>query len=89
MTQNANTAGELARYISERNCALLNLDMDWARKNMPAASSDEVRLIAMHKARYDCTGIEDSERHASRKWLQERGYKRIENMEFLQEGKLP
>ena len=80
---------EIARYVTERNCALANMDMEWAEKQMPTVSDPIVREIAMHKARYDCPGVEDYLRHESRIWLKERGYKRLDNLEFLPEGELP
>ena len=41
----------LSKMLAERNAALVTLDMDYARRMLPTASSDEVRLLAM--ARHD------------------------------------
>ena len=74
---------------SERNRALETLDMDYARKIMPHAWCDEVRLIALHKARYECTEIADGLRRESERWLKHQGYRRIDRMEFPTDGSLP
>jgi hypothetical protein len=50
--------------------------MSFARKMLPAAS-DEVRLIAMHKGRYECVDIDASLRKESEQWLRERNYQRM------------
>jgi hypothetical protein len=80
---------ELESFLAARNKALIELDMDYARLMLPKASSDEVRLIALHKARYNCTAIPAEYRHASRKWLAERGYQGMAGQELLPEGELP
>jgi hypothetical protein len=79
----------ISSVLAERNKALSNLDMEWARRNMQGASSDHVRLLAMHKARYECTSIAAELRHLSAKWLRDRGYLRMYRMELLPEGELP
>ncbi len=80
---------QLAKMLAERNAALVTLDMDYARRMLPTASSDEVRLLAMHKARYECTAIAAEFRHASGHWLREHGSKRMDGSELLPEGELP
>lgn len=80
---------EVEDFVRERNRALTELDMDYARRMLPDASNDEVRMIAMHKARYDCTQIANDLRHASGAWLRERGYKRLGGIPLLPEGELP
>jgi hypothetical protein len=72
-----------------RNKALRELDMDFARAAMPGARNDEVRLMAMHKARYECTEIEAHYRHESRAWLAARGLSRQTGEPLLPEGDLP
>lgn len=79
---------DIQQWRAARNAALRILDMNYARELMPQASSDEVRLIAMHKARYSCTDIEPELRHASGAWLRERGYGAFEGP-LLPEGELP
>jgi len=73
----------------ERNRALTELDTEWARTVMPYASSDYVRLVALHKARYECVDIETRLRLASGDWLRCRGFKRIGGKELLPVGVLP
>ena len=80
---------EIQRFVKERDKALANLDMEYARRVIPMATSDEVRLIAMHKARYEITSLPAELRHESANWLRERGYKRGTGDPLLPEGRLP
>lgn len=80
---------EIERFIHQRDKALANLDMEYARRMIPLASSDEVRLIAMHKARYEAASLAPELRHESGQWLRERGYKRGTGGDLLPEGRLP
>lgn len=77
----------LATFLAERHRMLRTLDVAAAQAKMPGAS-DEVVLIALHKARYDCTAIEDELRHESARWLRERGYRGLTGP-LLPEGELP
>lgn len=79
----------LQLWREERNAALRTLDMTYARYLMPDASSDEVRLLAMHKGRYECTDIEAALRSASGEWLRERGSTRMDGSPILPAGRLP
>lgn len=79
----------IQRFRQRRNKCLRELDMEYARVVMPAASSDFVRLISMHKARYECTDIEPELRQESRAWLEERKYSRLQNLEWPAVGELP
>jgi hypothetical protein len=79
----------LQQYLKERNAALTTLDIEWARKHLPLNLSDEVLLVSMHKARYDCTAIEPDLRHASGAWLRERGLSRMMGLPWPPEGTLP
>lgn len=72
-----------------RNKAFRELDMGFARAAFPNASSDEVLLMAMHKARYECLDMEDALRHESRAWLEERGYERFKGQPWPTDGSLP
>lgn len=74
--------------IADRNAGLVALDMDWAREMMPNMS-DDVRLIAMHKTRYEIRTIPDDERHASRSWLEERDLSRLGFLPWPPLGVLP
>ena len=74
---------KLSDWRVERNRALATLDMEYARREMPNASSDEVRLMAMHKARVECTDIDSSLRLASVKWLHARNLGRIGPIDWI------
>ena len=78
----------MKQLLAQRNKALLELDMDYARRTMPDASNDYVRLLAMHKARYECTTMPREARHASGEWLRDRGHKRMGGAELLPLGEL-
>ena len=80
---------EFGQWRADRNKALIALDMEWARKVMPDASNDHVRLMAMHKGRYECGDMDNAVRHASREWLRQHGYGRMTGDELLPEGVLP
>ena len=80
---------ELADYVKERDAALIALDMDWAKANMPKASHPDVYLVALHKARYECTHIARDLRIASYKYLKLRHYKRLTGDDLLPYGELP
>lgn len=80
---------ELEQWRQERNEALAGLDMDWARKMMPTATDDHVRLMAMHKGRVECTDLAPELRHASVEWLRGRGYRRMDGGELPPVGVLP
>lgn len=80
---------DVQEFIAERNAALESLDMDYARRVMPGHLTDDVRLIGMHKARYESIGCSRESRHASGLWLRERGYGRISGTPILPEGTLP
>ncbi len=80
---------KLSDWRVKRNRALATLDMDYARREMPAASSDEVRLMAMHKARVECADIDSSLRLPRVKWLQERKLGRIGPLDWIIEWELP
>ncbi len=85
MAANSQSAEE---FVAERDAALASLDWDYARKFMPNIT-DAVRLIAMHKARYEAVRVDPALRHESRRWLSERGYKRLIGTELLPQGELP
>ena len=69
--------------------ALEILDMGYAREMMPMVSSDEVRLVAMHKARYERTSISPELRQESRAWLEKFGFQRYRQLPWPPEGELP
>lgn len=80
---------DVPEFIAEINAALESLDMDYARRMMAGHFTDDVRLIGMHKARYESIGCSRESRHASGFWLRARGYSRICGGPILPEGMLP
>jgi hypothetical protein len=79
---------EMPVWRANRNRMLRELDVKSAKGAMPGASSDEVVLIALHKARYECTDIEADLRHASGTWLRQHGFECMHGP-LLPEGELP
>jgi hypothetical protein len=75
-------------FLEERNAALVALDEDYVSRSVPSYPP-EMRLLVLHKSRYECTAIAPELRHASRAWLAERGFKRMTGDELLPEGELP
>jgi len=61
--------GDILDFVRERDRALSALDMLWARRMMPQASGDDVRLLAMHKARIHSLGVSGALRRESMRWL--------------------
>lgn len=83
------TEQTIAEYVRERDAALSVLDMAYAEKLMPNAT-DHVRLMAMHKARYECVHIAPELRRESREWLESQGYRRLGGLPWPDVlGKLP
>lgn len=80
---------DLKAALSERNEALTTLDMAWSRRMIPDASSDDVRLMAMHKARYECTQIAPDLRRESRRWLEKNGCGRFYGQPWPDGDELP
>lgn len=68
---------------------LIALDLRWARKAMPLASCDEVRLMTMHKVRYASREVPTELRHASGDWLRLRGLHSHTGEVLLPTGELP
>lgn len=85
---NSYTADDLQVYLAARDRALVDLDVDWLAKNMPQIPPD-IRLMVLHKARYEAINVADDLRHASRAWLAERGLGRAPDGPLLPEGDLP
>lgn len=73
---------ELSEFLEKRKKTLEALDIDHARELFPQASSDEVLLASLHKARYECVDIADGLRHESRAWLENNGYLRMFGLEW-------
>ena len=87
--RNHSQTAKFSKAIKERDEAISTLDMTYARRMMASASDDEVRLLAMHKARYEATRIAPELRHASRAWLEERGFTRFYDLPWPTDGSLP
>ena len=66
----------LEEYIKERDAALSTLDMEWAAQQMPYAAP-EVRIMALHKARVESTGVSEKLRQESLEWLRVRGLHKL------------
>jgi hypothetical protein len=84
----AHVSDALRLFLDERNAALIALDESYVARSVPNCPP-EMRLLVLHKSRYECTGIAPEYRHASRAWLAERGFKRMTGDELLPEGELP
>lgn len=72
----------------ERNKALMNLDIDWAKKNIPEITDNFTLLVAMHKARYHCRDIPNELRHESANFLRQHEFNGVKQS-LLPEGQLP
>jgi len=78
---------KLEAFIAIRNKAFIELDLEFARR-MVGQRDDLTLLMALHKARYDCTQIPDKYRHESAQWLRKRGLGAMFRP-LLPEGELP
>lgn len=78
----------LAAFLAARNAALVALDEEYVAKTIPQAPQ-RMRLMILHKSRYECTDIAPELRHASRAWLAENGCSRMTQGPLLPEGELP
>ena len=79
---------DIAAWKAERNAALEAMDMRYAENMMPKAAP-EVRLMAMHKARYECTGISRDARLQSAAWMREHDIMRFTGTPVLPGKELP
>lgn len=79
----------IAQFIKERDAALLTIDLDWARRAMPWASCDEVRILAMHKARLAPVTMPPELRHASAAFLRAASCAQYDGSLLPPEGQLP
>jgi len=79
---------DLKAMLERRNTALANLDIEYARE-MTGGKNDAVLLMALHKARYECTALADDLRNFSALWLREHRYKRWNGADLLPNGELP
>ena len=82
------TIDTVKAFVAARDKALADLDLEWVAKNYSMIPV-EMRLLTLHKARYEAINVSADLRHASRAWLAERGYKRMTGTDLLPEGELP
>ena len=75
--------------LAERDRALETLDLAFGRRMMPNASSDDVILIALHKARVEVVRIREPSRRESMHWLKRRGLSRINGLMWPKNDELP
>lgn len=78
----------LEDYLAERNAALAAMDMQWARRSTSGVS-DEVLLVAMHKARVEVATMKPELRHESMAWLKDLGCSRMGGLPWPADGGLP
>lgn len=81
-------ADDMETFLKERDAALTSMDMAYATRMMPRASH-EVRLMAMHKARYEALNIAPVLRTESGEWLRTHGFGRLDGSPILPQGELP
>lgn len=76
-------------WKKQRNEILCAPSYHAAKDWLPPGRPEEVYETAWHKARYACTGIPESLRHASAKWLRDHGCTDHDGLPILPEGELP
>lgn len=79
---------ELEQFLSERNNALTFLDQEYVARMVPNAPAS-MRLLILHKARYECTAIKAELRRESGRWLVANGFGRMSGEPVLPDGELP
>lgn len=79
---------ELPSFLAARDKALTELDEAYVARQLPKAPS-HLRLIILHKSRYETTSIDWKLREESRRWLAEHGYRRMGGGSLLPKGELP
>jgi hypothetical protein len=81
---------DLKEFLQERDRILRELDVHGARKMLlnPDANVDMV-MLALHKARYNCTSIERPLRLLSKRWLAAGGYGGLAGQDLLPNDELP
>lgn len=75
---------------AETLTALAELDLEWARVQIPRQVNDDYALlVGLHKARYECRKLAAALRHESAEWLRERNFRGMHGLELLPKGQLP
>lgn len=77
----------LPALLAARNDALSKLDLEYAYAII-GRRDPELALLTLHKARYECVGVEPALRHESGAWLRARGFRRYRG-DLLPVGELP
>jgi N-acetylglutamate synthase-like GNAT family acetyltransferase len=77
---------EVWRKVRDRMLAEMN--MQWAREMMPG-TTDQIRIMAMHKARVEALDMDRALRLESIEWLRERGFSRGTGDTLPPPGMLP
>lgn len=80
---------QIAVFIRDRNTALIDLDLEWARNMMSHEVDDFTLLAGMHQARYHLPAIPERLRHESAKWLRENDVGDLYDLPLLPPGELP
>lgn len=80
--------GNIEQEFARLLFALIELDMKYADEMLPEISC-EARLVAMHKARYEHINVPAELRHASRAWLEQKGFNRFRQLPWPPAGELP
>jgi hypothetical protein len=83
-----NMPNNLEKFLARRNRALADLDLEYA-KEVTGSDNEEILLMALHKARYECVQLDDDLRNFSALWLRQHGYKRDDGSDLLPHGELP
>lgn len=77
---------EFQKWKDERNRILRELDVGAA---FNGKLGGEIALCALHKARFECTDIEDNLRYDSGAWLFAHGFKRLTGEDIFDGKELP
>jgi hypothetical protein len=80
---------ELARFNEEMTKVLIDLDLVAARKFLTRDLTDELILVALHRARVHATSVEKHLRLESLEWLREHGFSDLYGMPLPPPGILP
>jgi hypothetical protein len=82
------TPADLDVWRETRDRMLAEMNMQWARAMMPG-TTDQIRIMAMHKARVEALSMDPALRMESIEWLRERGFGRGTGDDLPPPGMLP
>jgi hypothetical protein len=80
---------ELTRFNDEMTQVLISLDLVAARKFMTSELTDEIILVALHRARVHATSVEKYLRLESLEWLRAHGISDMYGAPLPPPGTLP